>query len=419
MTEPNSSALHCVVIGAGTVGSCCAWHLARSGVKVTLVDRTEPGQSTSFGNAAGISPSQVVPFSHPGVWKKIPGWLFDKLGPLTIRWQDLPEVAPWLWRFWRSGTTAHVQAAAAAQAQLMRRVREDFDRTLQQTGLQHYLRSKGIIVAFDRPEHFTADKWTYELAAEYGFEWNLLSPQALQQMAPALKLDGGVALYVPSWQHVINPAALTAAIAEAALAAGVQWRQEKVLSVSASDSGVRVNVSGGKPVVADRLVIAAGPWSNQLAAQLDYTVPMTPKRGYHTQLPEPGFELEYPVLSGSRNFVMTPLQEGFRMAGTAEFARLDAPPDYRRAQVLVKHARHYFPMLQEHGRTEWMGQRPMMADSLPVISPSPAHRHVFYAFGHGHYGLTQGPTTGEIIAQLVTGQAPGVDLHPFRFERFK
>lgn len=419
MAETHTNPRHCVVIGAGTVGSCCAWHLVRSGLRVTLVDRAEPGQSTSFGNAAGISPSQVVPFSHPGVWKKIPGWLFDKLGPLTIRWRDLPDVAPWLWRFWRSGTSDGVRTAAAAQARLMQRVRDDFDRTLQQTGLQRYLRSRGIIVAFDRPEHFAAEKWTYELGAEHGFEWRLISPGELQSMAPALRLDGGVALYVPSWQHVINPAELTAGIARAAQEAGVHWRQAEVAGVAVSDSGATVTLAGGEQVHADRLVIAAGPWSNQLAAQLDYRVPMTPKRGYHTQLADPGFELDYPVLSGSRNFVMTPLREGFRMAGTAEFARLDAPPDYRRAQVLVQHARHYFPMLQERGVSQWMGQRPMMADSLPVISPSPGHRHVFYAFGHGHYGLTQGPTTGEIIAQLVNGQQPDLDLQPYRFERFK
>ena len=371
-TPPDPTRTHCVVIGAGTVGSCCAWHLVNSGMEVTLVDRLEPGQGTSYGNAAGISPSQVVPFSHPGVWKKIPGWLFDQLGPLTIRWRDLPTVAPWLWGFWRSGSASGVQRSAEAQAVLMRRVHEDFDLTLAQTGLRHFLQSRGIIAVFDRPEHFAADRWAYELGAELGFPWQRLSPQRRKEMAPALSLDGGVSLYVPSWQHVSNPAALTDGIARAALAAGARWRRDEVTSVRAHAQGVEVNLHSGVRLSADQLVIAAGPWSNQLAQQLDYRVPMTPKRGYHAQLAEPGIELDYPVISGSRSFVMTPLTDGLRMAGTAEFARLDAEPDYRRARVLVEHARHYFPGLQTKGYSQWMGQRPMMVDSLPVISVSPS-----------------------------------------------
>ena len=174
----------------------------------------------------------------------------------------------------------------------------------------------------------------------------------------------------------------------------------------------------GRRVDADCVVVAAGAWSNRIARQLDGTVPLTPKRGYHTQIARPGIELDYPVHSATRFCVMTPLLDGLRLAGTAEFAALDAEPDYRRAKVLLEHARHYLPDLQSEGVTEWMGQRPMMADSLPVISPSPRHRNVFYAFGHGHYGLTQGPTTGRIITSLVLGEDSGFDLEPYRFDRF-
>ncbi|MEJ2289980.1 MAG: FAD-binding oxidoreductase [Deinococcales bacterium] len=146
---------------------------------------------------------------------------------------------------------------------------------------------------------------------------------------------------------------------------------------------------------------------------------MTAKRGYHAMLPEPGFELDYPVMSGSRVFVMTPLAEGLRLAGTAEFARLDAEPNYRRARVLVEHARHYFPDLRADNFDEWMGQRPMMADSVPVISRSPSRPNVIYAYGHGHYGLTQGPTTGRLVADLVQGRDAPIDLAPYRFDRFR
>ncbi len=410
---------HCLVIGAGIVGSCCAWHLVAAGYRVTLVDRVPPGQSTSYGNAACISPSHVVPFSHPGVLKKVPGWLRDPLGPLTIRWRHLPWVAPWLWRFWRAGSAAGVQASAQAQATLMHRVTGDFDHLLEATGLRELLRSRGTIAHYNTVPDFEADRWIYDLEAEMGFPWRRLDADEVSALAPPLALGDGVALFLPSWQHTVDPARLTNAVAEAALAAGATWIQDSVTRVSASRDGVTAALEGGGTVRADALVLAGGAWSNHLAAQLDHTVPMTAKRGYHAMIAEPGVELEVPIISGSHSFVITPLADGLRLAGTAEFARLDAEPDYRRAKVLVERARGLIPGLRAEGVTEWMGQRPMMADSVPVISTSPRHANVFYAFGHGHYGLTQGPTTGRIIADLVRGDDPGLDLAPYRIDRFR
>jgi len=413
-----SERAHCIVIGAGAVGACCAWHLVERGFEVTLVDREAPGQATSYGNAACISPSHVVPFSYPGVWKKIPGWLLDELGPLTIRWRDLPAVAPWLWRFWRAGSEEGVRRCAEAQGALMHTVQEDYRALLERAGIAHFLESRGLIVIYDHPDQFAKDRWIYDLQEEMGFPWEFVGPQELKIMAPALHLDGGVALYEPTWTHTVDPGRMTAGIARAATDAGATWVQDEVREARADDAGVRVGLASGRSLAGDRLVIAAGPWSNRLAEQLDQAVPMTAKRGYHAMLGEPGVELDYPVMSGSRAFVMTPLADGLRLAGTAEFARLDAEPNYRRAQVLVEHARHYFPDLRADRFDEWMGQRPMMADSVPIISPSPSRRNVFYAFGHGHYGLTQGPTTGRLIADLVQGREPPIDLAPYRFDRF-
>lgn len=410
---------HCIVIGAGTVGSCCAWHLVRSGCRVTLVDREQPGQATSYGNAACISPNHVVPYSYPGVWKKLPKWLLNPLGPMTVRWRHLLSVGPWLWKFWRQGTAQEVRRSTEAQVQLMRHVTEDFGDLLARAGLTGYLRSRGLILVYDRHEDFLADKWEFDLEEEYGFEWDYLGPAELRIMVPALDLKQGLALYVPSWQHLTDPGGATAAIAADSFAQGAEWVNEEVRQVGATAERVTVRLSSGRVIEGDRLIIAAGPWSNQLSRQLDGTVPMTAKRGYHSMIGDPGIELDYPVLSGSRVFVITPLSAGIRLAGTAEFARLDSPPDYRRARILQEHARHYLPDLQLREVTEWMGQRPMMVDSVPVISVSPGHANVFYAFGHGHYGLTQGPTTGRLVARMVRGEDPGIDMNPYRFDRFQ
>ncbi len=407
-----------VVIGAGTVGACCAWHLVAAGFQVTLIDREEPGQTTSFGNAACISPSHVVPFSYPGVWKKIPGWLRDPLGPLTIRWQHLPWVGPWLWKFWRAGSARGVQASAQAQADLMHHVVADFDHILEATGQADLLRSRGAIQVYDRPGEFEADRWMFELEAELGFDWRPLTREEVRSLAPDLDPGEGQSLYLPTWQNTINPGRMTGGIAKSAFSSGAEWVRDEVTDVTAGRDGVRVRTATGRSLEADALVLAGGAWSNRFAARLDRAVPMTAKRGYHTMIASPGVNLDVPVISGSRSFVITPLEEGLRLAGTAEFARLDAEPDYRRAKVLLRHAQDYFPGLQAEGITEWMGQRPMMADSVPIISTSPRHDNVFYAFGHGHYGLTQGPTTGRLIVDLIRGDDPGLDMAPYRIDRF-
>ncbi len=295
----------------------------------------------------------------------------------------------------------------------------DFDEILAAINANHLRKSRGAIVLFDRRKEFEDARWQFDIKDALGFEWQHLSPSELKIMAPALRLESGMSLYYPDWQHLLDPGAVTARIAEDCFVNGGSWLRDRVTRVETSTRGVSLGTESGKHINADALVVAAGAWSNQIARQLDYSVPLTPKRGYHSMVGSPGIELDYPVMSMSRSFVMTPMQAGLRIAGTAEFAALDAEPDYRRAKVLLEHARHYLPELQCKNVDEWMGQRPMMADSVPVISPSPSRANVYYAFGHGHYGLTQGPTTGKIITALVSGGQSEVAIHDYRFERFR
>lgn len=415
----SDSSKHVVVIGAGIVGSSCAWHLRRKGMQVTLIDPVDPGMSCSYGNASCISVSSVIPFSYPGMINKVPGWMLDSLGPMRIRPLDFPALAPWFWQFWRVSSMQKVEQISIAQKKLMDTVFEDYDHILQATESTHLYRSKGAIHLYDTEKEFEKDRWQNDLRRKLGFDTQRLSAPELKRLVPALKLEKGVAMMVPDWHQVLDPQKLTQRIAENSFADGTQWLNEKVDQVNSNDQGVVVTTTSGKQIKADKLVVAAGAWSNKIAQMLDYQVPMIAKRGYHSMLANPGVELDLPIMSLSRVFVMTPLNDGLRVAGTAEFAALDAKPDYQRAKVLLKHAADYLDGLQTENVSEWMGQRPMMADSTPIVSASPGHRHVFYAFGHGHYGLTQGPTTGKHIASLVAGETPSADLSPFRFDRFR
>lgn len=409
---------HCVVIGAGIVGASCAWHLRRGGMQVTLIDPVAPGQSCSFGNAACIASSGVVPASYPGIIRKVPGWMLNPLGPVSIRIGDIAALAPWFWKFWRLSNWQKVEEIATAQASLMHQSLGDFTEILEATGSAHLHRSPGAIFAYDTEADFLAGEWQIRLAEKLGFESQRLTSAELRSTLPQLKLENGVALLMPGWHHVTDPGKVTTRIANHCFSHGGQWLQDRVSNVSADASGISVRTDSGKTIAADHLVVAAGAWSNSIAGQLDFKVPLVAERGYHSHLKNPGVELAHPVMSMNRHFVMTPLDKGLRVAGTAEFAALDARPDYRRARVLLKQAGRYLDGLQAGDVTEWMGQRPAMVDSLPVISASPRHQNVFYAFGHGHYGLTQGPTTGRIIAGMVLGKEPPIDLTAFRFDRF-
>jgi len=411
-----------VVIGAGVVGSSCAWNLVQEGHEVTLVDPILPGQSTSFGNAGCISPNAVIPFSYPGVIRQVPKWLLDSKGPLFIRWAHLPSVLPWLWRFWRAGSMDKVEAVAEAQNALMATVRSDYDRILSETGSEWLREKRGLIMLYDNEQKYRTDAWQFELRKRLGQEWKRLSGDELAELEPALmhskSAAAQVAIYDPIWAHFVDPAEVTRNIAEAAFAGGARWLQNKIVSLRPVDDGIELKTRNGDTLKADEVVVAAGVWSGKLLAPLGLHLPLAAKRGYHTMVHKPSVELSHPVMSVSRLFMLTPMRLGLRLAGTAEFAAIDAPPDYRRAKILLEHARHYLPGLEGESYSEWMGQRPMFPDSKPVIGPVPGRRGIWCAFGHGHYGLTQGPTSARIIADLVAGRTPHLDLAPFGADRF-
>lgn len=410
--------LRCVVVGAGTVGSACAWFLQRRGAQVTLIDSELPGQSTSFGNAGCISKTSVFPFSVPGVMRKVPKWLVDPTGPLRIRWSQLPRVAPWLYRFWREGSAQRVQQIVAAQSALMEPVLRDFDDILKGTGSEYLREARGAILLYESEEAFVADAWKYRERDRLGLSWRRLAPEELLEMEPQVRLNGGVALLEPLWQHVTDPGGLTRRFADNAVERGAVWLQDRVKGVTEQDPGILVSTASGRRIETDCLVLATGVWSNQLLRQLGYRVPLVAKRGYHVMYAEPAIEVSRPIMSASRHVLLTPMRDGLRVAGTAEFAVIDAPPDYTRARALIDSARHFVPELGGSGISEWMGQRPMMPDSIPVLGPLPGNPRVLCAFGHGHYGLTQGPTTGRIISNLAFGEDPGIDLAPFAVTRF-
>ena len=407
------------VIGAGIVGLCCARTLQRRGRQVSVVDHSAPGTGTSFGNAGIISAGSVLPEGHPGLWKQLPGLLLDRKGPLTIRPSYLPQLLPWLLRFMANSTPGRAEEISKALATIiLPSVHHYMDLLDDVPSDQVPIRRQGCLYLYPQARDLAAAAPDNAARKRRGVAVELLGPDEVRQLVPALGPDmAGGALATESG-HTTSPLALSQLLAAQIEAAGGSFVRAKVTGFTiGADGPTYVRTDQGDRAVGD-VVIAAGAFSKALAAELGNRVPLDTERGYHMMLPQPGVEVRVPMLIPSLGFGVTPMDDGLRLAGTVEFGGLKAPPNYDRARILVDHAKQLFPDLDGAGGKPWMGYRPSMPDSLPVVSRSSRFDRVFYAFGHGHLGLSLGAVTGRMIADLVQDRPSDIDPSLFRADRF-
>ena len=403
-----------LVIGAGIVGLSCADALVEDGHGVTVVDRDPAGDKASFGNAGGIAVTEIVPASVPGLLWRVPGWLFDPLGPLSLRPAHLPALMPFLWRFLMAGAPAEVERIATALARLSHRAYDDLLPLVERLGLGGELHHVGALTVYETTAGFERDRAEWELKRRHGFTCEAMDGAAARDLEPALDPIVGHAVMTPAWAHLDDPKRLADRLREHLVARGV----EMVAGEAASIGEQQATTRDGRSLPFDTVVVAAGAWSAQLAKRIGDHAVLESERGYNATLPRPNVRLTRQVIFAERKFVATPMSMGLRIGGAAEFAGLTAPANFRRSRALVELARRYLPGLDAAGGADWMGQRPTTPDSLPVIGRSPRRSNVFYAFGHGHLGLTLGPTTGRLIADLVAGRA-SIDLTSYGIGRFR
>ena len=403
-----------VVIGAGIAGACCAHALVQDGHDVTIVDEREPGDGCSYGNAGQINIGSTLPIALPGMLASVPRWIADPLGPVAVRWRYLPRAVPWLLRWLRAGHRENADAASlqlkalsAASLQLYRMMlgNEDF------TSL---IRTVGHLHVWETATPSAADRLADEMVAAKGIHPARLDAAAIREIEPALAPIYQRGLYFPDNGHTVNPQRLVRTLVRRCLDRGARLLQARVTDIT-PDSTV---ITTTDRLPADAVVIAAGAWSNRLLHRFGIKPPLETERGYHAMLPDPGITLRVPVSSRDHHFTTTPMEHGIRFAGTVEFGGLAAPPNFRRATVLLDHARRMFPGLRPEKVETWMGFRPSLPDSLPIIDRLPGPARLYAAFGHGHYGLSLSPMTGQLIADLIAGRQSGIDLMPFRLARF-
>jgi len=406
------------IIGAGIVGMATACTLRREGHDVTVVTAHPPGEYCSSGNAGMLNDGGCVPQATPGILWKVPGYLTDPLGPLVVRAPYWLKAMPWMLRFLANANLRQAEHASKALYSLIRGTTNVYQELVAYAGCPDLVRRSGYLVAYESEKSYGDDALAWRLRAERGVKTERLDAAGIRALVPPLAPRYVRGVHVLDQGYVRNPERLVKALAEKFRQDGGQILQRNVLDIEAGEGGVAALATDAGRFPVETLVVCAGVHSGELSARLGEPVPIEAERGYHVTYSDPGLEVPLPVHVSDAKVFVTPMEMGVRVAGQAEFSGIYAEPNYQRAEVLETHMKRMFPSVRTTDSTRWMGRRPSMPDSLPVIGPSAKQRNVLYAFGHGHLGLCAGAPTGRLIADLVGGRRPAIDLAPFRVDRF-
>lgn len=407
------------IIGAGIVGVSTALWLQRDGHDVILIDKAEPGEGASFGNGGVLASCSVVPVAVPGLIRKAPGMLFSPNQPLFLKWSYLPKLAPWLWRFLRNANTDAVTHRAKALINIIGDSLADHQALAADTPAARWIVPSDYLFLYNDRAHYESDGFGWSVRKAHGFEWDILEGPAFDDYDPAFGPTLDCAVRLANHGRIADPGRYVKDLAAHVEAAGgriIKAEAEDIVRDGRAVSGVR---AGGETINCDAVVVAAGAWSRALAGRLGVKVPLESERGYHVDLWEPNIMPRSPVMVASGKFVATPMDGRLRLAGVVEFGGLEAPPSRAPFELLYRNIKAAIPGISWKDASEWMGHRPSVSDSIPLIGPVPGVEGAYFGFGHDHVGLTGGPKTGRLLAQLISGKPPNLDLAPYAPSRFQ
>jgi len=407
-----------VVIGAGVVGLATALYLQRSGSQVTVLDPLPPAGGASYGNAGLISGDTALPVAMPGMLRKVPKWLADPMGPLTLRPEYLPRALPWLLRWIKAGRMADVIRLSDGLRALHRDSLACWRELLGAERFGVLIREVGLVRVWEG-ESKGARQFELELCKRHAIPVQELDQEDLRQIYPEIASDVAEGLLMPGNAHTVSPHRLVRMLDDLLVEAGGRIVAQRVMKIVPREGAGFLIMTNEASRRAQRIVVAAGAWSMRLLEPLGLRLPLETERGYHALMPSPNLQLKVPLIVKNRGFALTPLEDGLCAAGTVEIGGLEAPPNERRAMILAEHAKRLFPSLQTGEPTYWMGFRPSMPDSLPVLDQAPDLPGLFLAFGHGHYGMTSGPPSARLVSQLINGTKPSIDPKPYACTRFR
>ena len=387
------------VIGAGVIGLTVALRLASKGHAVTILDPNEPGSGASYGNAGTLADYAVMPVGTPAVLANLASLLFDRNSPLSIRSSAIPSLAPWLMRFAFQSLPHNARRNTAAIATLLAPAVDAWRELAMEIGATDLLRQNGCLYLYSTKASFAAAQGEVATRRRFGVEQALLTPDEVHRLEPGLPEGESGGIFFPNAVNLADPGLMMQKLASVAADAGVQFVRNAVRRIERRDGKVHLALNGAT-LVARRVVVAAGAHSKHLAAQAGDRVPLDTERGYHVEYDMPDAPVSRPVCPTALGFYLVPMTGRLRVAGTVELGGLTAPPNPRRLQLLERGARSLLPQLGTFSRS-WMGFRPSMPNSVPVIRPSRHGDDILLAFGHGHLGLTLAPVTARLISDLV------------------
>jgi D-amino-acid dehydrogenase len=416
MTELKADVL---VLGAGMVGVGAALHLQRRGRDVILVDRHElAGEETSFGNAGMIESASVFPYMFPRDFAQILQYALNRAPQVRYALSDLPSILPWLVRYYLASAPERALHSAMAELPLIRASLIEHEALIAEAGVPELLRRIGWLKLFRRDASLANAVRDFERAKQYGVAGEVLDAAAIAAREPNLTGEFAGAIYLPAPGFVPDPGGLAKAYAALFKRKSGRFFVGDARSLEQVGAGWRVAGSDGA-AVAREVVVALGPWSDLVFGPLGYSIPLAVKRGYHLHLaPRGNAVLHHPVLDADLGYMLSPMNRGIRLATGVEFARRDAPPTPIQLQRSLPRARALFPLGEAVDAKPWIGARPCLPDMLPVIGKAPSHSGLWFNFGHQHHGLTLGPVTGRLLAEMMTGETPFADPGPFGVERF-
>ena len=413
------SQLRIAVIGAGIVGVSTAEWLRRDGHDVTLIDRNDPGQptQTSYGNAGILAASSYIPVPVPGLLRKVPKMLLDPMGPLHLKWRYLPRLLPWLVPFLKRANQHDMEETVRALATIVTDTVEQHRALASGTPAEAFIRPGIYAFLYRSRAACEADDLGHAIRQENGAKIEFRDHARLSQEDP--HLTGAYSYAACHLDHgwVTDPGGYTAALFGHFRSQGGGFHQGEVGDISPKGEGVSVVVEG-ETLGFDRAVLAGGAWSSKLAKNLGHNPGLETERGYHMVLKNPSHVPPFPYMISDAKFVATPMDGGLRCAGQVEFGGLEAGPSEAPFRIVQTRIRELYPNLTWEGEERWLGHRPPTIDSVPFIGPSPKAPQIHFAFGAQHIGLTTGPKTGRLIADMIGGRTPNIDMTPFRVGRF-
>ena len=417
MSEDNKSRSSIGVIGAGIQGVCISLNLIKKGFKVTLIDRDEPAkESASYGNAGHFSPYASLSMNRPDILIDVPAMLMSTTGPLALKWNYVPKMIPWFFKFIKNCTKNKMMHTAKYMHQILDLALPAYDELFQEIDVSNLVESKGIIY-FWTGKDLKSRELEINVRKELGVEQKLLTSHEIHDLEPHIRQIYHAGVLYPSARHAKNPEKILLKLLELFTKKGGQLIKQNVQSISFTNDNKPVIKTDLKHYNFDKAVIACGAFSKKLTDQVDEKIPLDTERGYHVHFKGYDHLLSRPVIFLNRGFGITPMEQGLRVVGTVEFGGLNNPASKKRILNLVNNAKYLFPNLKEH-HDEWLGFRPTLPDFLPVIGSSKNYKNLFYSFGHHHLGWTLGAISGKIVAGMVADEKTNLDLSPYSSTRF-